>query len=133
MCCFITTSCISLFLQLALLIRSRVENSENVVYIRRGRCHGVALWMEYRLTDDITVSMGLTQPASEEVFHAILTFTLAVFLCSCARKSVGFNTLFLSSGSVCVESTPETGSVLLTRAMGKHRRRRGERDLQHNL
>lgn len=86
MCCFITTSCTSLFLQLALLICSRVENSENVVYIRRGRCHGVALWMEYRLTDDITVSMGLTQPASEEVFHAILTFTLTVFYVFLCKK-----------------------------------------------
>ncbi|GAA6082311.1 protein arginine N-methyltransferase 7 isoform X1 [Tachysurus ichikawai] len=32
----------------------------------RGRCHGVALWMEYSLTDDITVSMGLTEPVNEE-------------------------------------------------------------------
>ncbi|KAJ7997782.1 hypothetical protein DPEC_G00215690 [Dallia pectoralis] len=33
---------------------------------RRGRCHGVALWMEYQLNDDITVSMGLTKPISDE-------------------------------------------------------------------
>uniref|UniRef100_A0A8C7MXC2 Protein arginine N-methyltransferase n=1 Tax=Oncorhynchus kisutch TaxID=8019 RepID=A0A8C7MXC2_ONCKI len=32
----------------------------------RGRCHGVALWMEYQLNDDIKVSMGLTRPVSEE-------------------------------------------------------------------
>uniref|UniRef100_A0A3B5ANT6 Protein arginine N-methyltransferase n=1 Tax=Stegastes partitus TaxID=144197 RepID=A0A3B5ANT6_9TELE len=31
-----------------------------------GRCHGVALWMEYHLTDDITVSAGLTEPISEQ-------------------------------------------------------------------
>uniref|UniRef100_A0A3P9N3X2 Protein arginine N-methyltransferase n=1 Tax=Poecilia reticulata TaxID=8081 RepID=A0A3P9N3X2_POERE len=31
-----------------------------------GRCHGVALWMEYHLTDDVTVSGGLTQPISEQ-------------------------------------------------------------------
>ncbi|XP_076878322.1 protein arginine N-methyltransferase 7 [Brachyhypopomus gauderio] len=38
----------------------------SVPLTRRGRCHGVVLWMEYNLTDDITVSMGLTQPVSEE-------------------------------------------------------------------
>uniref|UniRef100_A0A673IZ35 Protein arginine N-methyltransferase n=1 Tax=Sinocyclocheilus rhinocerous TaxID=307959 RepID=A0A673IZ35_9TELE len=37
-------------------------NSDGTV----GRCHGVALWMEYQLTEDITVSMGLTKPVSEE-------------------------------------------------------------------
>uniref|UniRef100_A0A3B3Y2W4 Protein arginine N-methyltransferase domain-containing protein n=1 Tax=Poecilia mexicana TaxID=48701 RepID=A0A3B3Y2W4_9TELE len=31
-----------------------------------GRCHGVALWMDYHLTDDVTVSGGLTQPISEQ-------------------------------------------------------------------
>uniref|UniRef100_A0A671WNV5 Protein arginine N-methyltransferase n=1 Tax=Sparus aurata TaxID=8175 RepID=A0A671WNV5_SPAAU len=31
-----------------------------------GRCHGVALWMEYHLTDDITVSAGLIGPISEQ-------------------------------------------------------------------
>uniref|UniRef100_A0A673XX73 Protein arginine N-methyltransferase n=1 Tax=Salmo trutta TaxID=8032 RepID=A0A673XX73_SALTR len=35
-------------------------------FTRRGRCHGVALWMEYQLNDDIKVSMGLTRPVSEE-------------------------------------------------------------------
>lgn len=45
-----------------------------VVFTRRGRCHGVALWMEYSLTDDITVSMGLTEPVNGEVFHGILYF-----------------------------------------------------------
>uniref|UniRef100_A0A672PGA9 Protein arginine N-methyltransferase 7 n=1 Tax=Sinocyclocheilus grahami TaxID=75366 RepID=A0A672PGA9_SINGR len=38
-------------------------NSDGTV---RGRCHGVALWMEYQLTEDITVSMGLTKPVSKE-------------------------------------------------------------------
>lgn len=32
-----------------------------------GRCHGVALWMEYHLTDDITVSAGVIGPISEQV------------------------------------------------------------------
>uniref|UniRef100_A0A3B4F5J2 Protein arginine N-methyltransferase n=1 Tax=Pundamilia nyererei TaxID=303518 RepID=A0A3B4F5J2_9CICH len=31
-----------------------------------GRCHGVALWMEYHLTDDITVSAGLNGPINEQ-------------------------------------------------------------------
>ncbi|CAG5958356.1 unnamed protein product [Menidia menidia] len=35
-------------------------------FIRGGRCHGVALWMEYQLTDDITVSAGLDGPISEQ-------------------------------------------------------------------
>uniref|UniRef100_A0A3P8NQE5 Protein arginine N-methyltransferase n=1 Tax=Astatotilapia calliptera TaxID=8154 RepID=A0A3P8NQE5_ASTCA len=30
------------------------------------RCHGVALWMEYHLTDDITVSAGLNGPINEQ-------------------------------------------------------------------
>lgn len=37
-----------------------------------GCCHGVALWMEYYLTDDITVSAGLMGPIGEQVsqiFH----------------------------------------------------------------
>lgn len=34
---------------------------------RSGRCHGVALWMEYNLTSDITVSAGLIGPISEQV------------------------------------------------------------------
>ncbi|KAJ8272236.1 hypothetical protein COCON_G00110950 [Conger conger] len=34
--------------------------------VRRGCCHGVVLWMEYQLTDDITVSMGLTRPINEQ-------------------------------------------------------------------
>uniref|UniRef100_A0A667Y7X7 Protein arginine N-methyltransferase n=1 Tax=Myripristis murdjan TaxID=586833 RepID=A0A667Y7X7_9TELE len=31
-----------------------------------GCCHGVVLWMEYQLTDDITVSMGLSGPIGEQ-------------------------------------------------------------------
>ena len=37
------------------------------VGFRSGCCHGVALWMEYHLTDDITVSTGLVGPISEQV------------------------------------------------------------------
>uniref|UniRef100_A0A673C806 Protein arginine N-methyltransferase n=1 Tax=Sphaeramia orbicularis TaxID=375764 RepID=A0A673C806_9TELE len=31
-----------------------------------GRCHGVALWMEYNLTEDVTVSGGLIGPIGEQ-------------------------------------------------------------------
>lgn len=42
-------------------------NSQGTVPITgRGCCHGVVLWMEYQLTEDITVSMGLTKPVDEE-------------------------------------------------------------------
>lgn len=37
------------------------------VCFRTGRCHGVALWMEYQLNDDITISAGLTGPVNEQV------------------------------------------------------------------
>ncbi|XP_062856906.1 protein arginine N-methyltransferase 7 [Trichomycterus rosablanca] len=43
-----------------------ISSHGSVPLTGRGRCHGVALWMEYNLTDDITVSMGLTEPVSEE-------------------------------------------------------------------
>ncbi|XP_067853823.1 protein arginine N-methyltransferase 7 isoform X4 [Heptranchias perlo] len=32
--------------------------------LRSGTCHGVVLWMDYCLTDDITISTGLTRPHS---------------------------------------------------------------------
>ncbi|XP_037109470.1 protein arginine N-methyltransferase 7 isoform X2 [Syngnathus acus] len=35
-------------------------------FIRSGNCHGVAMWLEYHLTRDISVSVGLTEPISEE-------------------------------------------------------------------
>uniref|UniRef100_A0A8C1T834 Protein arginine N-methyltransferase n=1 Tax=Cyprinus carpio TaxID=7962 RepID=A0A8C1T834_CYPCA len=43
-----------------------VNSDGTVPFTGRGRCHGVALWMEYQLTEDITVSLGLTKPVSEE-------------------------------------------------------------------
>ncbi|XP_029993197.1 protein arginine N-methyltransferase 7 [Sphaeramia orbicularis] len=35
-------------------------------FVRSGRCHGVALWMEYNLTEDVTVSGGLIGPIGEQ-------------------------------------------------------------------
>ncbi|KAF7707638.1 protein arginine N-methyltransferase 7 isoform X1 [Silurus meridionalis] len=43
-----------------------ISSQGSVPLTGRGRCHGVALWMEYNLTDDIIVSMGLTEPVNEE-------------------------------------------------------------------
>uniref|UniRef100_A0A3Q2D8F8 Protein arginine N-methyltransferase n=1 Tax=Cyprinodon variegatus TaxID=28743 RepID=A0A3Q2D8F8_CYPVA len=43
-----------------------ISSQGSLPLIRSGRCHGVALWMEYQLTDDVTVSGGLTQPISEQ-------------------------------------------------------------------
>ncbi|XP_056596506.1 protein arginine N-methyltransferase 7 [Triplophysa dalaica] len=43
-----------------------INKQGTVPFTRRGCCHGVVLWMEYQLTDDITVNMGLTKPVNEE-------------------------------------------------------------------
>uniref|UniRef100_A0A8D2ZM15 Protein arginine N-methyltransferase n=1 Tax=Scophthalmus maximus TaxID=52904 RepID=A0A8D2ZM15_SCOMX len=43
-----------------------ISRKGSVPLIRVGRCHGVALWMEYHLTHDITSSAGLIGPISEQ-------------------------------------------------------------------
>lgn len=43
-----------------------ISSQGSLPFLRSGRCHGVALWMEYHLTDDITVSAGLIGPISEQ-------------------------------------------------------------------
>uniref|UniRef100_A0A1A8DDB6 Protein arginine N-methyltransferase n=1 Tax=Nothobranchius kadleci TaxID=1051664 RepID=A0A1A8DDB6_NOTKA len=43
-----------------------ISSQGSLPFIRAGCCHGVALWMEYHLTDDITVSAGLTKPISDQ-------------------------------------------------------------------
>ncbi|KAM4734820.1 protein arginine N-methyltransferase 7 [Anableps anableps] len=43
-----------------------ISSRGSLPFIRAGRCHGVALWMEYHLNDDVTVSGGLIQPISEQ-------------------------------------------------------------------
>ncbi|XP_069017981.1 protein arginine N-methyltransferase 7 [Embiotoca jacksoni] len=43
-----------------------ISSRGSLPFTRIGRCHGVALWMEFHLTDDITVSGGLTGPISEQ-------------------------------------------------------------------
>lgn len=43
-----------------------ISSRGSLPFVRTGRCHGVALWMEYHLTDEVTVSVGLTQPISEQ-------------------------------------------------------------------
>ncbi|KAF7650388.1 hypothetical protein LDENG_00126730 [Lucifuga dentata] len=44
-----------------------ISSQGSLPFIRPGRCHGVVLWMEYHLTDDIAVSGGLIHPISEQV------------------------------------------------------------------
>ncbi|MGH0150262.1 UNVERIFIED_CONTAM: hypothetical protein FKN15_055500 [Acipenser sinensis] len=43
-----------------------LKSEGSVTLSRKGRCHGVALWMDYHLTDDISVSTGLTQPPNQQ-------------------------------------------------------------------
>ncbi|XP_035521546.1 protein arginine N-methyltransferase 7 [Morone saxatilis] len=43
-----------------------ISSQGSLPLIRTGRCHGVVLWMEYHLTDDIVVSAGLIGPISEQ-------------------------------------------------------------------
>ncbi|TSQ92640.1 Protein arginine N-methyltransferase 7 [Bagarius yarrelli] len=51
--------------------KQSISSEGTVPLTGRGRCHGVALWMEYRLTDDadISVSMGLIEPVTEETHY----------------------------------------------------------------
>lgn len=43
-----------------------ISSQGSLPFTRAGRCHGVALWMEYNLTDDVTVSAGLTGAVGEQ-------------------------------------------------------------------
>ncbi|XP_040018878.2 protein arginine N-methyltransferase 7 [Gasterosteus aculeatus] len=43
-----------------------ISSRGSLPFVRKGRCHGVALWMEYHLTADITVSAGLIGPVGEQ-------------------------------------------------------------------
>ncbi|XP_068459183.1 protein arginine N-methyltransferase 7 [Clinocottus analis] len=43
-----------------------ISSRGSLPLIRPGRCHGVALWMEYQLIADVTVSAGLIGPVSEK-------------------------------------------------------------------
>ncbi|XP_012677757.2 protein arginine N-methyltransferase 7 [Clupea harengus] len=38
----------------------------SVPLLRKGCCHGVALWMDFQLTSDVNLSMGLMEPVSQE-------------------------------------------------------------------
>ncbi|XP_069509791.1 protein arginine N-methyltransferase 7 isoform X2 [Ambystoma mexicanum] len=43
-----------------------ISSEGSMKLIRNGTCHGAVLWMEYHLTDDITVSTGLLRIADEK-------------------------------------------------------------------
>ncbi|KAM8892563.1 protein arginine N-methyltransferase 7 [Spinachia spinachia] len=49
-----------------LIPQQPISSQGSLPFIRKGRCHGIALWMEYHLTADITVSAGLMGPVSEQ-------------------------------------------------------------------
>uniref|UniRef100_A0A4W3HFA4 Protein arginine N-methyltransferase n=1 Tax=Callorhinchus milii TaxID=7868 RepID=A0A4W3HFA4_CALMI len=42
-----------------------LRSEGSVPLLRTGSCHGVVLWMDYQLTDDIAVSTGLTRPPTD--------------------------------------------------------------------
>ncbi|XP_028263869.1 protein arginine N-methyltransferase 7 [Parambassis ranga] len=46
--------------------QQQLSSEGSLPLIRTGRCHGVALWMEYQLNEDITISAGLTGPVNEQ-------------------------------------------------------------------
>ncbi|XP_048461962.1 protein arginine N-methyltransferase 7 [Rhincodon typus] len=41
-----------------------IYSTGSMKLLRSGTCHGVVLWMDYSLTDDISISTGLTRPCS---------------------------------------------------------------------
>lgn len=43
-----------------------ISSQGSLPLLRSGRCHGVVMWMEYHLTEDITVSTGLVGPIGEK-------------------------------------------------------------------
>lgn len=43
-----------------------ISSSGSLPLLRSGRCHGVVMWMDYHLTEDVTVSAGLVGPISEQ-------------------------------------------------------------------
>ncbi|XP_061693354.1 protein arginine N-methyltransferase 7 [Syngnathoides biaculeatus] len=45
--------------------RRPVVSRGSLALVRSGRCHGVAAWLEYRLSPDVTVSEGLIRPVDE--------------------------------------------------------------------
>ncbi|XP_037306713.2 protein arginine N-methyltransferase 7 [Pungitius pungitius] len=49
-----------------LIPQQPISSQGSLPFIRKGRCHGIALWMEYHLTADISVSAGLIGPVSEQ-------------------------------------------------------------------
>ncbi|XP_069073343.1 protein arginine N-methyltransferase 7 [Pleurodeles waltl] len=43
-----------------------ISSEGSMKLVRNGKCHGAVLWMEYHLTEDITVSTGLLQTSDEQ-------------------------------------------------------------------
>ncbi|MFT7816880.1 protein arginine N-methyltransferase 7 isoform X2 [Arapaima gigas] len=66
-CRVLTPPCTAMTFDFTQLVPKEPLNSKGTtLFVRSGRCHGVVLWMEYHLTDDITVSTGLIGPVGEQ-------------------------------------------------------------------
>ncbi|XP_056137721.1 protein arginine N-methyltransferase 7 [Lampris incognitus] len=86
-------------------------------FLRSGNCHGVALWMEYQLTEDISVSMGLTGPVngqgacewSRHRKQGVYFFSSPWESSGDGRASVSYNLTFEPSlGDIKMEFTLES-------------------------
>ncbi|XP_026166377.1 protein arginine N-methyltransferase 7 isoform X2 [Mastacembelus armatus] len=89
-----------------------VCNQGSLPLLRSGRCHGVALWMEYHLTRDITVSAGLMGPVGEQVFMLFTSvpWTLLIYFKSehvCIFPTLHSNKHFSAAAVVLVLSVTE--------------------------
>ncbi|XP_047451239.1 protein arginine N-methyltransferase 7 [Mugil cephalus] len=66
-CRALTESCAVMTFDFTQCVPEQPISSQGSLPLTRvGRCHGVALWMEYQLTEDVTVSAGLTGPITEQ-------------------------------------------------------------------
>ncbi|XP_067905761.1 protein arginine N-methyltransferase 7 isoform X3 [Heterodontus francisci] len=63
-----------------------VYGTGSMQLLRSGTCHGVVLWMDYCLTDDICVSTGLIRPHSLTVPHNTMEGILNVKMGRCLHK-----------------------------------------------
>ncbi|RXM31221.1 Protein arginine N-methyltransferase 7 [Acipenser ruthenus] len=88
-----------------------LKSEGSVTLSRKGRCHGVALWMDYHLTDDISVSTGLTQPPNQQGDCEWSPHRKqAVYFFSSPWESAGDNA---SSITYSLTFQPATGDIIM--------------------
>ncbi|KAK1163431.1 protein arginine N-methyltransferase 7-like isoform X1 [Acipenser oxyrinchus oxyrinchus] len=88
-----------------------LKSEGSVPLSRKGRCHGVALWMDYHLTDDISVSTGLTQPPNQQGDCEWSPHRKqAVYFFSSPWESAGDNA---SSITYSLTFQPATGNIIM--------------------